>query len=601
MSLVAAPYSSLSQLPPLHSLTSLSPAKRRTLAASTALSQLQSFPIQLHLLVDPSSTINPYFGLLITAVTPHSTVWEAGVRPGDVLLEVNGVRTVDLNDVRVGLEGCIAGDVVPLVVERKGEEMELRVMIAAKGVDDEEVRSLYRLLMDEVAAHDALVVAKAASPLSPPLTSSSLSLSDLLDTPQFAQSLLSYMDGNLCSECLHFLLAERAYQRIPPSELGRMLRAARAMYDTFIAEDALQMVNLDSVARKDVQDAVLSGDISSTLFLAAAREVYQLTETDVLPRYFQSSAFASLASPSGWVALNDSSVGRGRRRSHSFSCVPMEERRVELEDMRAAFLAEAAGEVCTHRKGLTKHRDSFRGSVLVEWMARAGVASHEASAFATAQRLMDALLLWRCEEGDEDVQGDFAGDDTLFTMTPPDSPDSPDDDSVEGCYVLMKGVRYTRMWMRTSRRRKRVSLYRDSQSTQLLFKASLRHATLTLATPHSHSTHTSSPSTSFSSLLPPSTVSPASTPPFSSSSTSTTATPSRSSSSRAVVPVTPPPSPLSIDGPAGGFVSRACYLNLRLKDGHASRKELVLRVDDEKEARSWAELLSELGVKVKGL
>ena len=515
------------------------------------------------------------------------------------------MRTVDLGDVRVGLEGCIAGDVVPLVVERKGEEMELRVMIAAKGVDNEEVRSLYRLLMDEIAAHDALVAAKAASPLSPPLTPSSLSLSDLLDTPQFTQSLLSYMDGNLCSECLHFLIAERAYQRIPHTELGRMMRAARMIYDTFVAEDAVQMVNIDGAARRDVRDAVLGGDISSTLFLAAAKEVYQLTETDVLPRYFQSSAFTSLAALSGWVALNDSSVGRGRRRSNSFSCVPTEERRVELEDLRTAFLAEAAGEVCTHRKGLTKFRDSFKGCLLVEWMVRAGVASHEASAFAIGQRLMDAFLLWRCEEGDDDVQGDFAGDDTLFTLHPPDTPDSPDDDSCEGAYVLVKGVRYTRVWMRTSRRKKKVSLYRDHQSTQLLFKGSLRHATLTLATPHSpSSSSSSSSSTSCSSLLPPSSLSPYSAPSSSSSSTSVTTSPSTTpsrSSSRAVAPVTPPPSPLSIDGPAGGCVTRACYLHLRLKDGHATRRELVLRVDDEKEARSWAQLWSELGVTVKGL
>ena len=280
MSLTAAPYSSLSELPVLPALTSLSPAKRRTLAAASALEQLQALPLQLDLLVDPSPSSNPYFGILITHVTPRSSVWYSGIREGDVLLSLNAVRTVGLDDLRVALEGCIPGDEVAVVVERAGEEREVRVMLGARDVSDDDVRALYGQLMEEIAAHGALraLADASSSPLSTPLTPSTLTLSDLLDTPQFAHSLLSYMDSALCSECLHFLIAHAAFQRIPPSEPHRLSQAARAICDTFIADDAAQLVNIDSLSRRAVQHAVHNGDFSSTLFLNAAKEVYQLTE-----------------------------------------------------------------------------------------------------------------------------------------------------------------------------------------------------------------------------------------------------------------------------------------------------------------------------------
>ena len=592
MSLTAAPYVSLSQLPPLYPVTSLSAAKKKTLAASHALHFLQSLPLQLDLLVDPSSSHNPYFGILITHVERPSTAYSAGLRPGDVLLEFNGVRTVSLDDFRRGLQGCIAGDEVLVVVERGEEELQVRVMIGGVGVGNEEVRAMYRLLMEEVAAQEA----KTRSPLTRSLSPSSLALCDLLGTPQFAHSLLAYMESSKCGECLQFLLAEAAYQRIPPLETLRLMKAAHAIYDSFIAEDAAQMVNIDSGLRRELQSALHNGDFVPTLFHPAAKAVYQLTETDVLPRYFLSSIFAALTLPGGWQAANDSTIGRGRRRTNSFSCLPMEERRVELEDMRTAFQTDAAADIGTHRKGLTaKYKDSFKGSVLLHWLLKVGVCEHEATATTMGQRLMDAFLLWRCEEGDEDSRGDFVADDTLYSLQPPEVIDTVDDDSCESAYVLVKGVHYTRLWMKVHRRKRKLSLYRDQHSTQTLFKASLRNASLTLYTPQ----NTSSTPT-LSSSRPSSDSSLNHSPSFLSVA-SPTSTPPRSSS-RAVAPVTPPPSPLnlSFDG-SSSAVSSARYLHVSLKDSHAPRSEVVLRVDDEKEARGWAQLMSELGVTVKGL
>ena len=590
MSLSAAPYISLSQLPPLHPITSLSASKKKTLAASQALQFLQSLPLQLDLLVDPSSSVNPYFGVLITDVEPHSSVYHAGLRPGDVLLEVNGVATVAVEDVSRALQGCIAGDEVSVTVERGAEELTTRVMLGGAGVSLAEVRAAYRLLMEEVRTQQAL----QALP-SPPLSSSHLALCDLLDTPQFAHSLLSFMDASKCGECVGFLQAEAAYQRIPRTESLRLMKAAHALYDSFVAEDAPQMVNIDSALRRDLQAAMSEGDFPSTLFHPIAKAVYQLTETDVLPRYFQSSAFASLTQPGGWQALNDCSIGRGRRRSNSFSCVPMEERRVELEDVRTAFQCESSDDIGTHRKALTKYKDSFKGSSLLRWLLKVKVCESEAAAAAMGQRLMDAFLLWRCDDADEDTKGDFTADDTLYSLQPPESIDSAvDEDSCDSAFVLVKGVHYTRLWLKVHRKKRKVSLHRDQFSTQTLFKASLRHATVTL---HSRQCSSSSPSLSASDSS--SASSSLNRSPYFLAVPSPTATPPRSSS-RAVAPATPPPSPLSIDA-LSGVVTSACYLHFALRDSHAPRSELVLRVDDEKEARGWTQLLNELGVSVKGL
>ena len=641
MSLTAAPYPSLSSLPPLSPIQTLSPAKRRTLHASTALATLQSLPIQLDLLIDPSPQSTPYFGLYVSHVTRGSTAWEGGLRRGDVVLEVARRRTVVVSDIAEALRGLIAGDVVSVVVERAGEELELQVMIAAKGMNKEEVRALYKVLAEEIAAHDDALKANPATAHLP--SASSLSLSDILACPPFAASLLSYMQSTLSAECLLFLHAEQAYQRIPLSEPHRLHTAAQRLYDTFIDDDATQPVNIRGEGKRAIGERIVVGAVTQLLFHSVAQEVYGVVEADVLPRYFQSSYFQSLVSslttPAKLAALCSSTMGLPRRRSNSFSSPPCEERRAELEDIRSAFLASTPSPIALHKRGhgLGKRAyKGFEGRQLVAWLMREGVVEWEVGGWAIGQRLMDSLLLWRCDDGavahggaggecdEERRRTEFVGDDKLYTFAVPEVDGGRDDDDVcDTGYVLLKGgVMYTRLWLHCHRKRKRLSLYRDEHSTDTLYRACLKGATLSVyGLPSPSHTHghvrgasiTLSPPSHTSSLrTPPLSASPSSSPTSSPTITSTPSpTPSRFSSSRgAVAPHTPPPSPLTIgsttatsatEGGRGegqpSFV--ACYLRLCVRDSASKRRELVLRADDREDAAAWVQLFSELGVHVK--
>ena len=628
MSLTAAPYSSLSSLPPLSPIVSLSPAKRRTLAASSALSTLQSVPIQLDLLVDPSPSSTPYFGLLVSHVTPHSTCWDGGLRRGDVILEIARRRTLVVADVAEALAGLIAGDVVSFVIERAGVEQELFVMIAGQGMEKGQVRSLYKVLAEEIAAQDA----HPTSSLLP--SASSLSLSDILACPPYTASLLSYMQSTLSDECLLFLCAEHAYQRIPSSEPHRLNAAAQQLYDTYIDNDAPHMVNIRGEGQRAIGERIAVGAVTQLLFHAVAKEVYGVVEADVLPRYFQSSYFhtlvSSLISQPKLATLCSSTMGVPRRRSNSFSSPPCEERRCELEDIRSAFLASTPCPLTLHKRGLGRRPcKGFEGRQLVAWLLREGVVEWQAAAWSIGQRLVDALLMWRGEDGaattlgageclEEKRRTEFVGDDTVYTFTVPDVDGGRDeDDACDTGYVLLKGgVMYTRFWLHCHRKRKRLSLYRDQHSTDALYRACLKGATLSIYGLSSSCPQQTRPSNRSSvTLSPPSYSSSTQSSPNASSTSSpsssptVTSTPSRFSSSRAVTPLTPPPSPGSSgstgsdrptpDCPLTAPPFLCCYLHLHIRDHHAKRHELVLRVDEQKDAAAWVQLFSELGVTVR--
>ena len=625
MSLTAAPYSSLSSLPPLSPILSMSVAKRRTLAASSALATLQSVPIHLDLLVDPSSASTPFFGLFVSHVTPDSTCWDGGLRRGDVILEIARRRTLVVADVAEALKGLIAGDVVSFVVERAGVERELHVMIAARGIDKEEVRTLYKALAEEIAAHDG-------KPLSSVVPSAAcLSLSDILACPAYAASLLSYMQSTLCDECLLFLRAESAYQRIPPTEPLRLRAAAHALYDTFIDGDAPRMVNIKGEGKRAVGERIAVSAITQLMFHAVAREVYGVVEADVLPRYFQSPHFAALVAaldtPQTLAALCSSTMGLPRRRSNSFSAPPCEERRCELEDIRSAFLASSPSPLSLHKRGIGRRPYSgFQGRHLVAWLLREGVVEWAAAAWSVGQRLLDSLLMWRGDDSggsaahagssegeDERRRTVFAGDETVYTFAVPDveAVSRDEDEAAAGGgagYVLLKGgVAYTRFWLHCHRRRRRLSLYRDQHSTDALYRACLKNATLAVYGLPSPAADLKRSTRRASVTLSP----PSSTQSVQSLSPSASPTPpSRFSSSRAVTPITPPPSPGS-SGSSGSDravpdfplstppLVAGCYLHLRVRDHHARRRELVLRVDELKDAAAWVQTLAELGCSVK--
>ena len=631
MSLTAAPYSSLSSLPPLSLIVTLSLAKRRTLAASSALATLQSVPIHLDFLVDPSPSSTPYFGLLVSHVTSRSTAWDGGLRRGDVILEIARRRTLVVADVAAALAGLIAGDVVSFVVERMGVEQELFIMIAARGMAKEEVRALYKVLAEEIAAHDA----HPTSSLVP--SASSLSLSDILACPPYTASLLSYMQSTLSDECLLFLCAEHAYQRIPPTEPHRLRAAAQQLFNTFIDNDAPHMVNIRGEGKRAIGERIAVGAVTQLLFHAVAKEVYGVVEADVLPRYFQSSHFHSLVSSLDTLpkltALCSSTIGLPRRRSNSFSSPPCEERRCELEDIRSAFLASTPSPLALHKRGLGRRFKGFEGRQLVSWLVREGGVEWEAAAWSIGQRLMDALLMWRPEDGgttagvgeceEERRRTEFVADDTVYTFSVSDVDHAgrDEDDACDTGYVLVKGgVMYTRFWLHCHRKRKRLSLYRDQQSTDALYRACLKGATVSvhgISAPRTEKQRQSNrssitlspPSYSSSTNSSPCTSSPASPASSPASSPSVTSTPSRFSSSRAVAPVTPPPSPGSSGSSGSDTNSPDChplnlptstctYLHLHIRDHSIKRHELVLRVDEQRDAAAWIRLFTELGVHV---
>ena len=190
-----------------------------------------------------------------------------------------------VEDVEVALRGCIAGDVVSVVVERRGEEKELRVMLEGEGMERVQLQQLYAVLDDEIKAHEATACSSSAALLS----ASSLSLSDLLDVPHFTASLLSFMAAARCNESVDFLLSEQAYQRIPHAETHRLQLSAHRLYHRFIAEEAEETLNIRASTRKGVLDGLNAAtSVSPLLFHAVSSEVYHLVEADVLPRYFAS-------------------------------------------------------------------------------------------------------------------------------------------------------------------------------------------------------------------------------------------------------------------------------------------------------------------------
>jgi len=71
-------------------------------------------------------------GVLVTEVMPGSPAEKAGLQPGDVILEWNGKRVADANDLRFLVAGTKVGSSVKVLIVREGEKRELTVTVGER-------------------------------------------------------------------------------------------------------------------------------------------------------------------------------------------------------------------------------------------------------------------------------------------------------------------------------------------------------------------------------------------------------------------------------------------------------------------------------------
>lgn len=241
VSFLSSPSSSSSQITEIRSESAL---VRRQRMAAEALKQLQLMSIHLGFSFDAvEENDNPYLGLLIDSVEPAAPAAVGGLVPGDVVLEVNGTRTLTLNDLIESIRGLVPGTPIQFIVERDEQEVESIVVLGGKGQDQAEVLRLYSLVQSVQNGTDELVRTGA------------LSLSDVLETPQFRVVLMKYMQSNLCAESIHFLQVEQAYQRlnIDKLEQSRKDYICNIIANQFIDEEGEQMVNTRNKGREREQ------------------------------------------------------------------------------------------------------------------------------------------------------------------------------------------------------------------------------------------------------------------------------------------------------------------------------------------------------------
>jgi putative serine protease PepD len=84
-------------------------------------------------LVDPgvaaANGLDVQEGALVTDVAPNSPADDAGVQPGDVIVEVDGLDVSNPEDVREGVRRNEPGDSISVVVDRGGDKVQLDVTL----------------------------------------------------------------------------------------------------------------------------------------------------------------------------------------------------------------------------------------------------------------------------------------------------------------------------------------------------------------------------------------------------------------------------------------------------------------------------------------
>src|SRR6185295_3883496 len=68
-------------------------------------------------------------GLVVSGVDPNGPAWKAGVRLGDRLRTVNGVRIESVDDAQKSIYGASVGDRLRLTLERNGKPLEATVTL----------------------------------------------------------------------------------------------------------------------------------------------------------------------------------------------------------------------------------------------------------------------------------------------------------------------------------------------------------------------------------------------------------------------------------------------------------------------------------------
>jgi len=535
LTLLSPPYRSSLDLPVIHHIRSDSIRRRQLKQAESALSSLQSLPTKLGLQFDCSED-QPFFGLPITYVEPESCVKECGIMCGDVLIELNGVRIINVQDLQLSLDGLIAGDIVPIIVARRGEELLFQLTIEARHADMKHVRTLHALL-DEVAAikdnnenKDKNV--KNASNNAELIDPSSLSLSEFLDIPQYRYVLLTYMRSVMCEESVLFLLCERAFQRIPPAESARLFAMAYLMYDLFIDEKSLSVLNIDASHRKTIQSLLFNNEnniiinnnnnnnenINNLLYHSIAQHIYSLCESDVFKRFLSSEIFHSC---NDWQSSQSLtlSIGQNHRQNNNFEPIPHEEFRIELIDFIQSFINNNSSLITNHRIGLKKYKNSFYGKDFYNYLLK---TETKVKAREICQRCVDGFVLIQCNpntSNNSDDGTDFQLDvlytacstltnNSLTTITYnisnndgkipsssssmvsntkpwPTSPSHPHLSHLTSGYVFLQGINVVRVWLSINSQTKKLFLSHDHTSAnntsddindELLFEVSLKNS-----------------------------------------------------------------------------------------------------------------------------